>query len=143
MEVGRQVRERGRLASEAGEAASEIGACDAGAVEGVDDLLRRFVVQGYVVLPPSAPSGVHASVAQRILGCGVQAAGGRVPYGLAALDGDAAGNNLLHAAPELRGAALLESPHLVAALRALLGEGYRLHPHCRGHLRQRGSRTTM
>lgn len=62
--------------------------------------------------------------------------GARVPYGLAMLDGDAAGNNLLHAAPALMGPALFESPPLVAALRALLGEGYRLHPHCRAHLRR-------
>jgi len=110
---------------------------------GTADLLQRFIVQGYVLLPPSSPSAVHASVASQVLACGVQGPGGRVPYGLAALDGDAAGNNLLHAAPELRGAALLESPPVTAALRALLGDAYRMHPHSRGHLRQRGARTTM
>ena len=31
--------------------------------------------------------------------------------------------------------ALLESPHLVRALTLLLGEGYRVHPHCRSHWR--------
>ena len=47
--------------------------------------------------------------------------GTRVPYGLAMLDGDAAGNNLLHASAELSGAALLQSPPLLAALNSLLG----------------------
>ena len=41
------------------------------------------------------------------------------------LDGDAAENNLLHAAPTLR-VTLLESPHLVHAPALLLGEGYRV-----------------
>lgn len=106
-------------------------------------LVQRFIVQGYVLLPRSAPPEVHASVAQDVLACGVQGPGGRVPYGLAALDGDAAGNNLLYAAPSLRGSALLDSPPVTAALRALLGDGYRMHPHCRAHLRQRGAKTTM
>ena len=48
-----------------------------------------------------------------------------------------------HAAPALRGPAFLESPHLVATLTRLLGPEYRLHPHCRGHLRKRGAKTSM
>ena len=70
-----------------------------------DDLLQRFIVTGYVVLPPnpSVPASVHADIASSVLACGFQASGRRTPYGLAMLDGDAAGNNLLHAAPALRG----------------------------------------
>ncbi|KAL3923377.1 MAG: hypothetical protein SGPRY_004238 [Prymnesium sp.] len=106
--------------------------------------LQRFIVQGYLELPPSdAPPSEHAAIASSILACGMQGPGSRVPYGLAMLDGDAAGNNLIHAAPALRGRALLESPHLIRALRSLLGPSYRLHPHCRAHLRQRGAHTTM
>ena len=109
------------------------------------DLLRRFIVSGFVTLPPSSPPESHAAVSKSILAAGLQSedAQRRAPYGLAMLDGDAAGNNLLHAAPALRGEALLESPHLVRALTLLLGEGYRVHPHCRSHWRQRGAKTSM
>ena len=108
--------------------------------------LKRFIAAGFLELPPSpsAPPEVHAAIAAKVLDCGLQEAGThRTPYGLGMLDGDAAGNNLLHAAPELRGPALLESPKLHGALRSLLGEGYRIHPHCRGHLRRKGAHTTM
>ena len=110
-----------------------------------DDLLQRFIVTGYVVLPPnpSVPASVHADIASSVLACGFQASGRRTPYGLAMLDGDAAGNNLLHAAPALRGEPCLASPALHSALRVLIGRGYRLHPHCRAHLRERGSKSTM
>ena len=97
-------------------------------------------------LPPSpaVPAEVHATIAAKVLGCGLQESGThRTPYGLGMLNGDAAGNNLLHAAPELRGPALLESPELDGVLRSLLGPGYRMHPHCRGHLRRKGAQTTM
>ena len=67
----------------------------------------------------------------------------RILMALSQLDGPAAGNNLLHAAPALRGPAFLESPKLMCALRRLLGPGYRVHPHCRGHLRQRSAKTSM
>ena len=108
--------------------------------------LKRFITAGFLELPPSpsVPAEVHGAIAAKVLGCGLQEAGThRTPYGLGMLDGDAAGNNLLHAAPELRGPALLESPRLHSALRSLLGEGYRIHPHCRGHLRRKGAHTTM
>ncbi|EOD40127.1 hypothetical protein EMIHUDRAFT_454304 [Emiliania huxleyi CCMP1516] len=118
-----------------------------------DEAVQRFVVSGFVQLPPSTavPPAAHAEIAAQIHRCGVQEAGGpedaragrRDPYGLRQLDGDAAGNNLLHAAPALRGPAFLESPHLVATLTRLLGPEYRLHPHCRGHLRKRGAKTSM
>ena len=83
-----------------------------------DDLLQRFIVTGYVVLPPnpSVPASVHADIASSVLACGFQASGRRTPYGLAMLDGDAAGNNLLHAAPALRGEPCLASPALHSAL---------------------------
>ena len=92
-----------------------------------DDLLQRFIVTGYVVLPPnpSVPASVHADIASSVLACGFQASGRRTPYGLAMLDGDAAGNNLLHAAPALRGEPCLASPALHSALRVLIGRGYR------------------
>ena len=108
------------------------------------DALQRFIVTGYLVLPPSpaVSARAHAAIADDILACGFQAPGRRTPYGLAMLDGDAAGNNLLHAAPALR-EVCIESPALQAALRQLLGPGYRWHPHCRAHLRQRGAHTTM
>ena len=73
--------------------------------------LKRFIAAGFLELPPSpsAPPEVHAAIAAKVLDCGLQEAGThRTPYGLGMLDGDAAGNNLLHAAPELRGPALLE-----------------------------------
>ena len=108
--------------------------------------LRHFIAAGFLEVPPSplAPPELHAAIAAKVLGCGLQQSGThRTPYGLGMLDGDAAGNNLLHAAPELRGPALLESPRLHRTLRSLLGDGYRIHPHCRGHLRRQGAHTTM
>ena len=108
------------------------------------DELQRFIAAGYLELPPSpaVPAEVHATIAAKVLGCGLQESGThRTPYGLGMLNGDAAGNNLLHAAPELRGPALLESPELDGVLRSLLGPGYRMHPHCRGHLRRKGAQT--
>ena len=107
-------------------------------------LLQRFIVQGFVALPPSrtAPATVHADVAAALLACGLlEHPTGQ--SGLAMLGGDAAGNNILHAAPALAGPALLESPALASVLRGLLGTGYRLHPHRRAHVRRRGDRTTM
>ena len=110
-----------------------------------DEDVQRFIVSGYLTLPPSEPTCVHAGIAADIHACGLQElnGGGRDPYGLRQLDGAAAGNNLLHAAPALRGPAFLESPALTAALSRLLGPGYRIHPHCRGHLRQRSAKTSM
>ena len=109
----------------------------------VDDM-ARFIVSGYLELPPSEPASVHADVHAQILACGLQAPGThRTPYGLGMLDGDAAGNNILHAAPALRGGALLENPRLVESLTGLLGPAYRIHPHRRAHLRRRGAHTTM
>ena len=114
--------------------------------EAAPALLQRFVTSGYVQLPPSpsVPASAHAEIQQSILRCGLQEAQDkRDPYGLRQLDGDAAGNNLLHAAPALRGGAFLEHPGLMITLRAHLGPGWRLHPHCRGHLRQRSAKTSM
>ena len=116
-----------------------------------DEELQSFIVRGYIKLEPTLPAAVHAGIAADIAACGLQEPGGpedlragrRDPYGLKQLDGAAAGNNLLHAAPALRGPACLESPALVATLRRLLGEEYRIHPHCRGHLRQHGAKTSM
>jgi hypothetical protein len=111
------------------------------------DLLQRFIVSGYCMVPPSGPADVHEKIAREVLNCGLQAADSdgmrRTPYGLAMLDGDAAGNNLLHAAPALQGEALLESPHLTRVLRSILGEGYQIHPHRRAHWRQKGAKTSM
>ena len=74
-----------------------------------EKLLQRFIVTGYIQLPPSpsVPTAAHADIASAIHACGVQEHGGpedvragrRDPYGLKQLDGPAAGNNLLHAAP--------------------------------------------
>ena len=111
-----------------------------------DTLLQDFIVSGHVEVPPSplVPASTHAEIHSQILACGLQEAGThRTPYGLGMLDGDAAGNNLLHAAPALQGPALMESPELVGVLTSLLGPGYRMHPHCRAHLRRRGAHTTM
>ena len=130
------------------------GTDDADEDGGLADVdLQRFIVSGFLTLPPSpaVPPAAHAAIATSIHACGVQEHGGpedlragrRDPYGLKQLDGDAAGNNLLHAAPALRGPAFLENPSLVAALRRLLGDGYSIHPHCRGHLRQRSAKTSM
>ena len=107
--------------------------------------LQQFVVSGFLQLPPSETPAAHAEIAKQIHACGLQDlnGAGRDPYGLRQLDGPAAGNNLLHAAPALRGPAFLESPKLMCALRRLLGPGYRVHPHCRGHLRQRSAKTSM
>ena len=108
--------------------------------------VQRFVVSGFLTLPPSiaVPPSAHTDIAANILACGLQEAGDkRDPYGLRQLDGDAAGNNIIHAAPGLLGPAFLESPTLIATLTRLLGPGYRLHAHCRGHLRQRSAKTSM
>ena len=107
--------------------------------------LQQFVVSGFLQLPPSETPAAHAEIAKQIHACGLQDlnGAGRDPYGLRQLDGPAAGNNLLHAAPALRGPAFLESPKLMCALCRLLGPGYRVHPHCRGHLRQRSAKTSM
>ncbi|KAL1522683.1 hypothetical protein AB1Y20_017660 [Prymnesium parvum] len=115
-----------------------------GAMPLSDEELQRFIVAGFLQLPPSAaPPSVHAAISRSILSCGMQGRGSRVPYGLAMLDGDAAGNNLPLAAAELRAEALLQAPALRDALCALLGPSYRLHPHRRAHLRARGAHTTM
>ena len=108
-------------------------------------------MRGYVQLAPTLCPDAHAEIAAQIAACGLQEpgspedirAGRRDPYGLRQLDGAAAGNNLLHAAPALRGPACLESPELVATLSRLLGPDYRIHPHCRGHLRQKTAKTSM
>ena len=104
--------------------------------------LQRFIVDGYITLPPasSTPAAVHKAVFDALLVHETDrpiAGNDRIPYGLSRLQGSAAGNNLLHAVPELRGPALLESPTLKSALCAILGPEYRIHPHCRAHLRRR------
>ena len=118
-----------------------------------DASLQQFIVSGFIQLAPSplVDAAAHQQIVDDIAACGLQESGGpedqragrRDPYGLKQLDGPAAGNNLLHAAPSLRGPACLEAPALVAALTRLLGPGYRIHPHCRGHLRQHGAKTSM
>lgn len=116
-----------------------------------DRRVKEFIVRGYVQLAPTLCPDAHAEIAAQIAACGLQEpgspedirAGRRDPYGLRQLDGAAAGNNLLHAAPALRGPACLESPELVATLSRLLGPDYRIHPHCRGHLRQKTAKTSM
>ena len=110
--------------------------------------LVEFIVKGYIQLPPSpsVPPSAHDDIAASVHACGLQEAtedNRRDPYGLRQLDGEAAGNNLMHAAPGLRGPAFLESPPLTSFLTRLLGKGYRIHPHCRGHLRQRSAKTSM
>jgi hypothetical protein len=114
---------RGRDAGTAGEALEAAALDEADPHALPPEQLKRFITAGFRELPPSpsVPAEVHGAIAAKVLGCGLQEAGThRTPYGLGMLDGDAAGNNLLHAAPELRGPALLESPRLHGALTSIL-----------------------
>ena len=108
--------------------------------------LRRFIVQGYLKIEPATSKEVQndaRSIRAKILSCPMD-----VPnplyHSLKSPSGDAAGNNLLHVAhSEMIGKSFLDSPELVDTLSNLLGLEYRVHPHSRTHLRDKGAETTM
>ena len=108
--------------------------------------LQRFMVQGYLKIEPATSKEVQndaRSIRAKILSCPTD-----VPnplyHSLKSPSGDAAGNNLLHVAhSEMIGKSFLDSPELVNTLSNLLGLEYRIHPHSRTHLRDKGAETTM
>ena len=78
-----------------------------------DEQMRRFIVDGYLVLKPNLPAELHKRVYDRL---------DRVIR----KEGNP-GNNILPAVPELQ--ALLDSPEVCGAMQSVLGRGYILHPH--------------
>ena len=82
-----------------------------------DEAMRRFVREGYVVLPSELPREFHD----------------RMHGALDALDerGPLGHNNLLPCVPEL--ARLLDEPVVRGALTSILGPGYYLHFHRHDH----------
>jgi len=108
------------------------------------EVLQRFIVQGFLSVPPAAsvPNETHAGISDAIMACGMSVPNPKF-HGMPSPGGDAAGNNLLQAVPQVAGPACLKSPELKEVLTGLLGEGYRIHPHTRTHLRQKGAQTTM
>ena len=106
------------------------------------EVLQRFIVQGYISIPPSVGPEAHARVADGVLACGLSVPNPKY-HGMPSPTGDAAGNNLIQAVPAVAGTACMNSPELRDVLSGLLGSGYRFHPHTRAHLRQKGAQTTM
>ncbi len=78
-----------------------------------DEQMRRFIVDGYLVLKPNLPAELHKRIYDKL---------DRVIH----KEGNP-GNNILPAVPELQ--ALLDSPEVCGAMQSVLGKGYVLHPH--------------
>ena len=82
-----------------------------------DEQMRQFIVDGYLVLGPSVPEGIHQIIYEKL--CDI-------------LDqGATPGNNVLPWVPEMRH--ILTSPEVCGALISVLGEGYIEHPHRYDH----------
>ncbi len=78
-----------------------------------DEQMRQFVVNGYVMVEPSVPDGLHETI-RRKLTTVLEA-------------GSNPGNNVLPRVPEMRH--IVNSPEVRGALISVLGEGYIEHPH--------------
>ena len=89
-----------------------------------DDLMSRFLAEGYLVLrPPELAPDFHQGIfeaARDLYDEGLRVGGDTVHL-------QYFGDNVVARMPHL--ARLLESPTMVGALTSILGEGYVLHPH--------------
>ena len=88
-----------------------------------DAQLQRFLVDGYLVLRPNLPEGLHRRVYERIAAVLEQTGN---PY-----------NNLLPEVPEL--GQVFCHPAVTGALASILGDGYYLNLHRRCHDRTAGT----
>jgi HEAT repeat protein len=78
-----------------------------------DEEMRRFIVDGYLVLQSGVPPAVHDAVYRKL-------------QWILHEEGNP-GNNILPAVPEMQ--LVLDSPRIKGALASVLGPGYVLHPH--------------
>lgn len=90
-----------------------------------DDQVRRFITDGYLVLPPVGSEELHQRIDERMLW-------------LLHKEGNP-GNNVLPAIPEMY--AILEAPQVRGALTSILGPNYVLHPHRYAHNNEPGKLT--
>lgn len=88
-----------------------------------DAAMRRFIINGYLVLKPAFPAGLHAAIYQRLE---------------KVLAGGNPGNNLLPRVPELQ--QVLDHPAVHGALDSILGPDYYLHLHRHVHDSPPGSK---
>ena len=107
--------------------------------------LQQFIIQGYIQINPTTTqqtfdaATIHTNILNEPM-----ITPNPLYHSLPTPGGLAAGNNLLHVAPnELMNTSFLQSPQLISTLSNLLGTDYRIHPHSRTHLRQPGAATTM
>ncbi|ELR21242.1 uncharacterized protein ACA1_024430 [Acanthamoeba castellanii str. Neff] len=91
-----------------------------------DELVRQFIVEGYLMLQPSAlPASFHNNLYARV-------------DALNSKWKDNVGNNILPTIPELD--LVFEDPTVRGALQSVLGQGYMMHAHRHCHDRRPGSR---
>jgi hypothetical protein len=88
-----------------------------------DAAMRRFIIDGYLVLKPEFPSGLDDAIYQRLE---------------KVLAGGNPGNNLLPRVPELQ--QVLDHPMVHGALQSILGPDYYLHLHRHVHDNPPGSK---
>ena len=88
-----------------------------------DEMMRHFIVNGYVQVQTDFPTGLHQSIYQQI-------------EDVFAKEGNP-GNNLLPRIPDIQ--RVFDHPAVIGALTSLLGPGYVMHPHRYCHLNQPGS----
>jgi hypothetical protein len=88
-----------------------------------DAAMRRFIMDGYLVLKPEFPSGLDEAIYQRLE---------------KVLAGGNPGNNLLPRVPELQ--QVLDHPAVHGALHSILGPDYYLHLHRHVHDNPPGSK---
>ena len=88
-----------------------------------DEAMRRFLVDGYVVVKADLPGGVHAGIHRGIEE--VLAAHGNL------------GNNILPLIPEI--GQVFDHPAVRGAMSSILGQGYVMHPHRYCHANPPGS----
>ena len=88
-----------------------------------DDQLRHFIVNGYVIVRPELPAGLH----ERIF---------RETEAVFEKEGNP-GNNLLPRVPAVQ--QILDAPEVRGALTGILGEGYYTQPHRHCHYNPPGS----
>ena len=89
-----------------------------------DDQLRHFIVNGYVVVRPDLPAGLHERIF-RETGTVFEKEGNP-------------GNNLVPRVPAVQ--QILDAPEVRGALTSILGEGYYTQPHRHCHYNPPGSK---
>ena len=84
-----------------------------------DDEVRRFLVDGYLMITPTVPDGTHEIIDEK--------------FNWLVANETNPGNNILPRVPDLN--FVLESPEIRGAMISLLGENYLVHPHRFLHFR--------